>query len=81
VSKIPTSALYGRDVLEIIEAVEARTQDPNAQLTLLTSAISLVAMHHGIRLKDLKRGLEEAYRQSMRKAPNFARSAGAAEEH
>lgn len=71
------STIYGRDVLEVIKSVEGKTSNPNAQLTLLTSAICLVAIGHGVRLRDLRRGLEAAFRQSVQKAPNFARKHGA----
>lgn len=70
--------IFGRDVLDVLGAVEAKTGEPNAQLTLLSSAISLVAIRHGIREKDLLRGMSEAFRQTVRKAPNFSRAHGAA---
>lgn len=66
-------AIYGRDILSVIKLVEERTADPNAQLTLLCSAICLVAIRHRVRLSDLQRGLEAAFRQAVQKAPNFAR--------
>lgn len=69
--------LLGRDVLDLIAAVEAKTGEPNAQLTLLSSAIALVAIRHGIREQDLLRGMGQAFRQAVRKAPNFANKYGA----
>jgi hypothetical protein len=74
-------SIYGRDVLEILALVESKTLDPSAQLTLLTSAISMVAMAHGVPLSGLRQGLVASYRQSLKKAPNFARSVGATDEH
>ena len=73
--------IRGQDVIDLIELVESKTFDPNAQLTLLTSAISMVAMHNGIPLSGLRKGVVESYRQILNKAPNFARAAGASDEH
>lgn len=75
------SSLYGQDVLDVIKLVEEKSGNPNAQLTLLTSAISMLAIGHGVRRKDLVRGLEAAFRQAVKKAPNFARQHGVEEEH
>jgi hypothetical protein len=74
-------SIYGRDVLEILALVESKTLDPQAQLTLLSSAISMVAMHNGVPLSGLRKGVTEAYRQTLKIAPNFARASGASDEH
>lgn len=73
--------ITGGDVLEIISLVEAKTLDPHAQLTLLTSAISLVAIHNGLPLSGLRRGLEQSFRQTVKITSNFSRNHGAADEH
>ena len=73
--------LRGSDVLDVIAFVEEKSSDGNAQLTLLSSAISMVAIRYGIRQRDLRRGVEQAFRQSIKMAPNYARAHGVTEEH
>ncbi len=59
--------LRGQDILDLIDLVESKTLDPNAQLTLLTSAISMVAIAHGVPLSGLRLGLVASYRQALKK--------------
>ena len=66
--------IYGRDVLDVLELIEEKTLDSNAQLTLLTSAISMICIRNQIPLSGLRRGIEESYRQTIKKAPMFARA-------
>lgn len=73
--------IYGRDVLDLLALIETKTLDPNAQLTLLTAAISLVAINNGIPLSGLRRGIEQSFRQTVRLTPNFSRSKGATDEY
>lgn len=73
------SDLTGGDVLDIVALAEEKFSTANGQLTLLSGAIALVALHHGIRLKDLLVGVEATYKQTKRLAPNTA-AAGVAKQ-
>ena len=64
--------LSGRDVLDIIEAAERKHPGRDEMLTLLSSALSLVAMHHGISKKNLLRAVEQTYARTREVAPNTA---------
>ena len=58
--------LKGQDVLDIIATVEGRTGDVNGQLTILTSAISIIAMKRGISRDDLLSGIRQAFNNARR---------------
>lgn len=59
--------LRGQDVLDIIAEVEERAgADLNAQLTLLTNAICMVALRSGLPRKALMAGLEQSYKNTKR---------------
>lgn len=69
--------LRGGDILEVITLAEQKGLTPNGTLTVLSSALSLVALNEGISRKALLRGLEAAYDQSRKLAPNTARKSDA----
>lgn len=62
----------GRDVLDVLSFVESKHPGTNEMLTLLSSAIALVALHEGIKKKDLMRGVEGAYMRTREIAQNTA---------
>lgn len=66
----------GRDVLDIIEAAERKHPGRDEMLTLLSSALSLVAMHHGVSQGMLLKGVRAAYARTKEIAPNTAARVG-----
>lgn len=75
------TSFSGREVLDLLEVVEAKAHGPNEQLTLLSLAISLVAINHGIRLRDLRRGVEQSFRNTVRATPNLSKARGIEQDH
>jgi hypothetical protein len=75
------ASFTGREVLDLIAVVETKAHGPNEQLTLLTLAISLVAINSGVRLRDLRRGLEQSFRNTVRATPRLSAARGIEDEH
>lgn len=65
--------LRGGDILEVIALAELKGVTPNGTLTVLSSALSLVAMNEGVGRKALLRAVEASYNQARKIAPNTAR--------
>lgn len=75
------TSFTGREVLDLLEVVEAKASGPNEQLTLLSLAISLVAVNYGIRRRDLMRGVEKSFQNTVRATPNLSKARGIEQEH
>lgn len=69
--------LRGSDILDVIALAETKGVTPNGTLTVLSSALSLVAMNEGVGRKALLRAVEAAYDQTRKIAPNTARKSDA----
>lgn len=69
--------LRGKDILDVIALAETKGVTPNGVLTVLSSALSLVAMNEGVGRKALLRAVEASYDQARKVAPNMARASDA----
>lgn len=73
--------LTGSDVLDIVEAAERKHPGRDEILTLLSAALSLVALHHGVPKSVLIKGVEASYRQTRKLAPNTAAKSDTKQPH